>query len=408
MPGAVVRSEAAATDATNATDAVALLLLDGLPGVGPRTVGRLVTAFGSAESALEARVTDFEAIAGGAAARARREKTRRAHAIERLDRATAAGTRVVTWNANDYPAALRQLADPPPLLFLRGRFELLDTSGVAVVGSRRATVDGRDTARRLGRSLARSGTTVWSGLALGIDGAAHAGALEAGGDTVAVLGSGIDVPYPPRHRALYDRIEEEGLLLSEFAPGESAAPWTFPRRNRLLAALAATVVVVEAAAKSGALITVDHALDLGRDIWAVPGPIDRAACAGSNRMLADGARPLVSVADFVAEVGRDVGRDIGSDVGGSVDPGRSREGAGESAGRGPSGRTRTASPPTASLQRSLLEVGVLEVLAGDPLVAEEVARRCGLDIPTTLALLTTLEIHGDVERLPGPRFRVAA
>lgn len=362
-------------------DSVALLVLDGLPGVGPRAVGRLVTAFGSAEGALASRRRDFESIAGPGAAAARRDGARRADARARLETAVQQGIDVLTWGSDAYPAGLFQLADPPPLLFLRGRAELLGRGGVAVVGSRRATADGRDAARRLGRSLGRAGVVTWSGLALGIDGAAHAGALEAGGDTVAVLGAGIDVPYPPRHRDLHARIQQEGLLVSEFPPGMSAAPWTFPRRNRVLAALTETTVVVEAGRRSGALITVDHALDLGRDVWAVPGPIDRAAHAGSNRMLADGARPLVSIPDFVSGVRSAPPRPA------------------------PVARRTAAEAPA---QRSILEVGVLQALAGDPLVAEEVARVCGLDIPTTLALLTTLEIHGEIERLPGPRFRAAA
>lgn len=356
-------------------DAVALLVLDGLPAVGPRTVGRLVTAFGSGERALAARARDFETVAGAKAASARRESSRRRVAKHLLSEAVDRGVRIVTWSCPAYPRSLRQLADPPPLLFTKGRHSLLDSDGVAIVGSRRATVDGRDTARRLGRGLGRSGVTVWSGLALGIDGAAHEGALQVEGDTVAVLGSGVDVPYPRSHRALYERIALEGLLVSEFAPGQQAAPWSFPRRNRLLAALAHTTAVIEAGARSGALITVDHALDLGRDVWAVPGPIDRVAHEGSNRMLADGARPLVSIPDFVESV---------------------------------AGRVSRAAPKMASPQRSLLEAGVLAALSDDPLLAEEVAARCGIGIPTTLALLTTLEIHGEIERLPGARFRSAA
>jgi DNA processing protein len=237
-------------------------------------------------------------------------------------------------------------------------------------------------------------------MALGVDGAAHAGALRAGGDTIAVLGTGPDVAYPRAHRKLHDAIGERGLLVSEFLPGTVAAPHNFPRRNRILAALSATTVVVEAGARSGSLITVDHALDLGRDVWAVPGPIERTFCRGSNRLLGDGARPLVDIDDFVAEV-----------------TGRAR------AGRGSVGRAtaRAATAGVADRAATSLEADdalrsatrtpedrVLAVLAEEALNADAVAERCALPVQTVLAVLTTLELHGEVERMPGLRFRRAA
>jgi DNA processing protein len=282
---------------------------------------------------------------------------------------------VLPLSVEAYPASLRDLPDPPAVLFTLGDRSLLHESGaVTVVGSRRATQRGRDVAERLGAALARRGGTVVSGLALGVDGSAHLGALDASdGRTVAVLGNGADVVYPRSHRHLYERIRSRGLLVSEFTPGAGAQPHHFPRRNRVLAALASATVVVEAGSRSGALITVDHALDLGRDVWAVPGPIDSSACQGSNRLLADGARPLVSIDDFVSAVCA-----TGSAGGGAAVGGDERE------------------------RR------ILAALASETVSVDRLVEALGLPVAEVLSLLTLLEIHGEVRRLPGMRFRRAA
>lgn len=200
----------------------------------------------------------------------------------------------------DYPASLEQLPQPPARLFAVGRLELLQRPTAAVVGTRRASPYGVRVAREFGRAIAAAGGTVISGLARGIDAAAHCGALEGGGATVAVLGTGLGVVYPAGHRALQARIGAEGLLLSEEPPDERAGPGSFPRRNRIIAALSRLVVVVEAGERSGALNTVDHALDLSREVAAVPGPIDAPECRGSNTLLRTGAQVATDVADVLA------------------------------------------------------------------------------------------------------------
>lgn len=191
-----------------------------------------------------------------------------------------------------YPAGLRDAADAPWALIGRGDPGLLDGlepfGAVTIVGARRATSYGREVARELGRELAAAGLIVVSGLAFGIDGCAHRGAIDAG-RTIAVLGCGPDTAYPASHRSLWRRISEEGLVLSEFPPGAAPWRWTFPARNRIMAALAGMTVVVEAALRSGSLITADLAADLGRDLGAVPGPITSRASAGPNNLLAGGA-----------------------------------------------------------------------------------------------------------------------
>jgi DNA processing protein len=357
--------------------ALPLLILDGLPRVGPVTIRRLVERFGTADAALVAPNRDFAAVAGGEAARMRSDRALRSEAEAALRRAARLGMQVLTWRSADYPEALTHLADPPPVLFLRGRAELMvdGRPRVTVVGARRATSRARDVAVRLGRLLARAGATVVSGLALGVDGAVHEGTLRADGRAVAVLGTGADVVYPRANKRLFDAILERGLVVSEFAPGQGAAPHHFPRRNRVLAALSPTTVVVEAGRRSGSLITVDHALDLGRDVWAVPGPIDSSNSLGSNRLLGEGARALVAIEDFVTEV------------------------CGSSAHRPTQPHAREHTEPAAR---------VLAALADDTLLVDELAAIAGLPAATALAILTTMELHGEVERMPGMRFRRAA
>lgn len=204
-----------------------------------------------------------------------------------------------------YPAELATLHDPPPAVFLRGRRELLDAppGRVAIVGARRAADAGLRLARELARFCATRGRIVVSGLALGIDAAAHAGSLDGGGATIAVLGCGVDIAYPRTNAGLFDRVAERGLLLSEYPPGTPPAPWRFPARNRLIAALASTVLVVEARARSGALITADMALDLGRDVLAVPGSPAFAGAAGTNGLLKAGAGLIEDAADLAGWLG---------------------------------------------------------------------------------------------------------
>jgi len=220
----------------------------------------------------------------------------------------ARGITCLAFSDEAYPARLRELHDPPLALFTLGPAGgALDGDGCAagIVGSRRAAEAGLRLAERLAGGVAGAGGQVISGLALGIDAAAHQGALDRGGTTVAVLGCGVDVPYPRRNRAVYRRIAERGLIVSEYPPGTPPSPWRFPARNRVIAALADAVVVVEARARSGALITADHALDLGRDVLAVPGAPGVAAAAGTNALLKAGAGLIEGPEDLCTWLGLD-------------------------------------------------------------------------------------------------------
>jgi DNA processing protein len=289
-----------------------------------------------------------------------------------LQRCATLGLRLVQHDADDYPEGLHHLHDPPLLLCVRGRWPVAEAA-VAVVGSRAATDYGRLCAGQLARGLAQAGLAVVSGLARGVDRFALEAALEEEGWPVAVLGNGIDVAYPPENRPLQDAIARHGTVISEFPLGRRPDKAAFPRRNRVIAALARQVLVVEAGAHSGALITARHAQDLGRDVLAVPGPIDSEQSRGTNALIADGATPILDVAGLVfAATGRL--------------PAGAAEGAGSSGPRHP----------------------LLAALGSRTLDVDQLARASGASARDVLSGLVALELQGLVERLPGGRFAARA
>lgn len=285
------------------------------------------------------------------------------------ERLAEAGARVITLADEDYPERLREVPDPPPALFVRG--VIPSGPAVALVGSRKASVTGVDASRELGRALGEREVCVVSGLALGIDAAAHEGAVSANGPTVGVLGCGIDVVYPRRNRLLYEKVEHNGGLVSEYFLGEAPLAWHFPARNRIIAGLCDHVVIVEAAEKSGALITARHALDAGREVWAVPGPLGAPECRGSNRLLADGASVLWDVAEFVDAVAPPVEEE------------RRELGGGEL-------------PSVAGLPDE--EARVLSQIGFEPVETDLLAERCGVGMPALLSTLSLLELKGYLTR----------
>jgi DNA processing protein len=221
-----------------------------------------------------------------------------------VESAVSYGMKAVFYGSDDYPDILVNIPDPPAVLFYRGDLEgFLKMPAIAVIGSRRCTSYGRKVARKLARDFVRSGVAVVSGLARGIDGEAHRGVLEAGGVTMAVLGNGLDICYPPEHDRLSEKILEKGVLLSEYPPGTDPARYRFPERNRLISGFTRGVVVVEAGARSGTMITVNTALDQGRDVFAVPGEVTRAFSMGTNMLLRDGAGVVITAADVLEPLG---------------------------------------------------------------------------------------------------------
>jgi len=276
------------------------------------------------------------------------------------------GLRFVGRGDPAYPPLLRELHDPPAGLFLRGggEQELLRRPAVAIVGARACSSYGVQVGRLLGRELAAAGLIVLSGLARGVDGEAHRGALEAGGLTIAVLGCGVDRDYPAAHAHLARRICEHSLVVSEYAPGVEPAPWRFPARNRIVAGLAASTVIVEARERSGALITADFALETGREVFAVPGEITSALSPGPNALLRLGATPLTSVGDVLESLGVQPAEAAPLDVGGAA-------------------------------------AAVLAALADRPAGADDLVRATGLDAASVATALAELELAGAATEAEG-------
>ena len=279
---------AACTSPEDRLDALALALL---PGVGPRTYRERVASFPSAAEAF--RVT----VAFPDQGRCRDD------ARHMADDGARSGARLLLLDDTEYPSALRHLGDPPPFVFIVGNVALVERPCVAIVGTRRATPYGERVTATIAGGLADAGVCVVSGMARGIDAAAHRQALPRPGGTIAVLGTGVDVAYPVGHRALHRAIADRGLLISEFPCGARAARASFPRRNRIIAALARLTIVVEAGEGSGARITAEHASDLGRDVAAVPGPIDSPQSAFSNSLIRDGAHAILTADDALTLIG---------------------------------------------------------------------------------------------------------
>jgi DNA processing protein len=350
----------------------ALLVLASLPSLTPRRLLALSVREGSASACLEAvRAGRTGSKVDQAVARAADGK-----AIEA--RLAISGARMACPGSEEYPAGLEDLADPPAVVFVRGMPLAAGVSRVAVVGARNCTHLGAEVARALGRGLAAAGVCVVSGAARGIDAESHQGALSVGGPTVAVLGCGIDLPYPPRHRDLLARIAGSGSVVSEYPPGVPAEPFRFPARNRIIAALAQAVVVVEGAEGSGSLITADHALEIGRSVFAVPGPVTSPLAAVPLGLIRDGATMIRGVEDLLSELGLTA----------------ASGGTGASGAIGATGAT-SASPPL-----SPIEAAVLSGMSG-PCLPEQLARSAGCTLQEAVTALLRLEMKGLVRSVGG-------
>jgi DNA processing protein len=349
------------------------LALRDAPGIGDVCGRRLIARFGDPRRVLAASAAELGGAGFGAAvvealAAARRAPIPRAEAA----RIVEAGARLVPCTDAEYPEPLGQLPDAPLFLIVRGA-ALVASPAVAVVGARRASPYGKDVASRLAEDLARAGLTVVSGLARGIDGAAHEGALRGDGLTIAVLGSGIDVVYPPEHRDLAARIARAGTLVSERPLGAPPLPAHFPARNRIIAGMTQGTIVVEAADRSGALITARIALEHGREVFAVPGRIDSPLAEGPHRLIQEGAKLVARLDDVLGE----------------LVPALTRRGAAPHGGA-PRG------PEIDADDRALLAE-----LAGGPVGVDRLVRDTGLGAAAVLARVLDLELRGVVTQLPG-------
>jgi len=362
-----------------------LLRLSLASGVGPQRLTSLIRHFGEAERVLATPARELALLPGmnasvAAAIAAQAGPAGRASTRRALQAIRHAGAVALTQDDPLYPEPFRVVTEPPYLLFASGRLEYLRAPAVAIVGTRTPTPCGRDAATRFAAGLARSGYAVVSGMARGIDSAAHTGALEGGGPTIGILGHGIDVVYPPESRALFAGVRERGLLVSEFAPREKPRPGNFPRRNRLIAALCQGVVVVEMGLRSGAQHTVGYALELGKEVMAVPGAIDSPQSEGTNQLIRDGARAVTCVQEVLEEL----------------------EGVSATAPR--PRLERAADPPALPLFDATQE-SVYRALEPSPKHVDALVGETGIGSGVLLATLLDLELQGVVEALPGQRYR---
>jgi DNA processing protein len=358
-------------------------VLRSVPGVGNLLCRRLVDRFGTAEAVLAAAPEELSAVDGVPERVARAIPDHRpTDAVRReLDRLAASPYQVPTLADPAYPSALREIHDPPPFLYVHGDLESMDRA-VALVGSRHPTRDGLETARELAMGLARHRVTVVSGMARGIDTAAHRGALAAGGRTVAVLGSGLEKPYPPENRPLFDRIAASGAVVTEFALQAGPEAHHFPIRNRVISGLCLGTVVVEAPRRSGALITARLAGEQGREVFAVPGQIRSGRNGGAHRLLKEGARLVEGVEDILEELAAHL----------------ETPAEGDGASRSPA--EPAVPPPDLDPDAARLFLALGE----EPIHIDELVRSLALDPARLSGLLLELELRGLATQLPGKRF----
>lgn len=362
------------------TEREARVVFSMIPEIGPVRFQRIVNHFGGASRAVTAGEADWRRMPGLGEAWARRlhAACRKAFAAlpGEMKRVERAGARLLVPEDEEYPPALKTLADAPFLLYIRGDWTPRDNMSVALVGSRQCSPYGRAVTERLSADLARAGVTVVSGLARGIDTAAHAAALKNKGRTVGVLGSGLDDFYPPENKALSDKMAAHGAVVSEFAMTMPPDRGHFPRRNRLIAGLSMAVVVVEAREASGALITARLAADQGREVFAVPGPVSAPGSAGPHRLLKQGARLAENVEDILE--GIELFRDLL--------------------------RQRPSPPVAAAPALSGAEGKIYSLIGLDPVGLERLAADAGLAAPAASAALVNLELKGLVRLMPGQNY----
>lgn len=343
-----------------------------VPGIGPKRLLLLAKAFGNLTNAWEANESQLRAAGLDEETTANLLQMQAKLDLDaEMSRVEQVGAHLLTPEDANYPALLKNMPDAPLTLYVRGRLTAQDDLALAVVGTRKATGYGKDAAAYFSRHLADEGVTIVSGLAHGIDAAAHRSALEAGGRTIAVLGCGIDRVYPPDHAELAKHIAQQGALVSEFALGVKPEARNFPRRNRIISGISLGVLIVEAPEQSGAMITATLAAEQGREVFAVPGSIFNMASAGTNRLIQDGAKLVITVEDILDEL--------------------------NIARRKVEARALTKQIAPAESATGAYENAVLRFLSSDPLPVDELVLRSALPASELLGVLTLLELQGYVE-----------
>jgi DNA processing protein len=347
----------------------AWLRLTLIPGIGGETQRKLLAAFGLPDAIFSAGRLAARAVIGS-----RADLLFDFDASEAVDRSLAwasqAGQHILTLADTAYPAALLEIPDPPNVLYIRGNPALLKKPGIGMVGSRNATPQGLQTAEVFAKALASNGLSIISGLALGIDAAAHRGALAAGGDTIAVIGTGADRLYPARNKELAVAIAERGAIISEFPLGTPAIAANFPRRNRIISGLSRGVLVVEAAIESGSLITARLAAEQGREVFAIPGSIHSPVARGCHKLIKQGAKLVETAQDVLEELG-----------------------------------PVEADPSSSEIQPATDEAPILSALGHDPCSLDELIERTGYSTDQLLTELLMLELAGQIATMPGNRYQ---
>ena len=354
------------------------IYLNAIPGLGPLKAKALLDKFGSPRVIFKASTKELSSVAGIGQDLVERIKNKEKwiNLTEELTLTKKLGCKLVSFEDTHYPPLLKNIPSPPPLLYVKGELHQQDYKmPLAIVGTRRASYYGRMMSTELAGELAGSGFTIISGLARGIDTCAHEGALKREGRTLAVLGSGLNLIYPPENRELSERIAHNGALISEFTLNTPPDRHNFPRRNRIISGLSLGVVVVEAGARSGALITANFALEQGREVFAVPGKVDSPHARGTHKLIQDGAKLVIQWRDIASE----------------VMPQISWEGNKE------------------NLERPLPVLGedeekIYSLLSSEPLHIEELIRKTHFSSPAALSLLLSMELRGLVRQLPGKFF----
>lgn len=347
-----------------------------VPGIGPKRFEALLKYFATADDAWHASAGEL--LAAGLDRRSLESLLATRSEVDldaEVERNARAGVTVLTWDDPDYPPLLKQIYDPPFVLYVKGELLPADEWAVAVVGTRRVSAYGREAARRLAGDLAANGVTVVSGLAQGIDSHAHRAALEAGGRTIAVLAHGLDQVYPPQNRTLAAEIGERGALVSEFALGTRPEAKNFPARNRIISGLSLGTLVVEAGKRSGALITAEFAAEQGRDVFAVPGNIFAAGAMGTNRLIQSGAKMVLAVEDILEELNLTM---IGAFQ-------QARE----------------------IVPENEMESRLLEHLSDEPIHVDELGQVAGMPIREVSSTLALMELKGMVRQVGGMHYVVA-
>ena len=396
-------------DAPSAPDAQAWIRL-AFAGLSPVRARAALARLGGPQNVLEAAQNGDEELRGGdglsekAVAKLRECATR--DISRQLEAMQAHGIGLVLESDAAYPRALRVVPDAPPCLFIRGNLEENDARAVAIVGTRQVTEYGRGLAHRFALELARAGVTVVSGLARGIDTAAHRGALDGGGRTLAVTGCGLDIVYPSDNKDLMLEIESSGAVLSEWAPTTNPEAWHFPARNRIIAGLSLGVIVVEAAAKSGALITADFANELGRDVFSVPGNVHKAQSKGPHQLIRDGATLVESVEDVLQALEARVWP-LPEPQNGQSDDAEPAKVASRPPKRPQSSTQTPSSLPQPTVNTANFSPGENKIwvcLDVEPRHIDDLAAEAGLSASEVNTALVLLELKGAARRLPGNLF----